>query len=654
MSITSSHEGLKTTHKRKLFLAGGFFAVAAGIALAHRSPADGYELSLYAATPATVWALLLVAAVVAVAVLTYSNGRHDRLEARLASVLAGLSVLVVVGMPLIRNYSFYGLNDALNHLGFARMLSSGYRGFYSFIYPGPQTFAVAVGRFTGWGLPRSMLLVTVAFVAVFVLFVPLAVSKIVSGKRAVSIAVVSGLLVMPINNISTTPEFHNFSLATLFTPLAIYLFLSHVTGEAEDARLPLSMTAVSILLPLVGGALLLFHPLTMFDFLIVLITTTGLQLAVRRWRPAHPIGRTRGLFGQAVLLVGLWTYWSSGRVAFERTTARSIETLVAMFRGTAEAAPELQATTASAQQLQVDLVSLFLRLMLVEFVAALVVLGLVVWYWSGRLTPESGEHSPSISYFALGGIALLPVLIVQIHGDVSHLFFRHLGFVYVIVSILLAVGLNRLRDGISVNWAILRPVVVVVAVTALVLSMAAFHPSPFIYQFTPHTPEGQLGGYEAAFEEQPPESNIWFGTFRVGTRYKTALAAAPGTSWYPDNVKPAPKFSGRIPDSALLDGVVQYYETHPEPPVHSDHYVPLSTATRERETRLYDGLRYSEAGFESLERQEDVHRIRSSGEMTWYYVNVSDGDSADTGDGDDAASVDEDQLPDGSTTAGDR
>lgn len=603
---------------RRVLLLLGFVALAGAIRLAHASPADGYELSLYRATPPSVWLLLAFSAAVSFTVVAYSV---EGPAWPLAALLGGLVVLTVVGLPLIRGYHFYGLADALNHLGFARKIASGHRSFSSYIYPGAHTIAVFLGRFTGWGIPRSMLSVVLAFVAVFVVFVPLTTAKIVSNTRAVQFSTVAALLLMPVNNVGTTLQFHSFSLATLFAPVVFYLLVSHLVGDAADETLPGSLSTVSVLMPVVGFALTLFHALTMFDLLAILGATALLQMVARLVWSSHPLGQTRAVYGQLGVLTLVWLFWSSGHFRFQRTAEKSLNTLLGILQGTSETAPGVQSRAESAQSLGISVWELFLRLQLVEFLAMVVVVALVLWHWSGRSTPVSGERPTSISYFAFGGLSLVPVIVIQIHGNVSHLFFRHLGFSFVVVSILVGVALNRFRTEVSLDWGRLRPVFVAVAVVALVLSAATFYTSPFIYRFNQQVPEEHMAGYETAFEEQPEEAVVWFGPFRPFGRYKTSLASKPETSWYPGIVFPPPRSTGTPPPDAL-DDLVQYYETHPEPIVRRDHYVPVSQVTVDHEVDLYGGERYTAADFEDIDDQERVHRIRANSVMTMYYVDL--------------------------------
>src|SRR6056297_3433598 len=100
----------------RVLLAAGFFALTAGIVVAHRSPATGYELSIYAETPIEVWGLLGVVFSLSLSLALSTMARWVR---RLALLLGGGGALAFVGMPVLRGYWFISGGDALTHLGWA-------------------------------------------------------------------------------------------------------------------------------------------------------------------------------------------------------------------------------------------------------------------------------------------------------------------------------------------------------------------------------------------------------------------------------------------------------------------------------------------------------------------------------------------------------
>lgn len=612
----------------KISLAGGFWLVAAAILIAHSAPADGYEVSLYAATPSLYWLLAGAAATVAVGVLVYAPRST---WSRLAVLLAGLCVATTVGLPLVRGYYFYGLADALNHLGWSRKIASGVRPYFSLLYPGSHGFVVFVHQFTGWTFPRSSMFVVFSMGAVFFAFVPLSVAALVRDRRAVYVAAVVAFLLMPINNISTVYLHHTFSLATLFSPLVIYLLVKHVTRGAEDTGLPGFLSGTTFPLALAAFAILLYHPQASLDVLILFVAIAGLQL-VFRWRyPDHPISQSRAIYGQALLLVVLFAWWTTQHWQLYSAVENTTEALSGFFVGESSPAPEVGERADAGGTIGFSIAELFAKLFLVEVAFCVLTAGLVLSrLWSGLRSEGrtiKDELDATILLFGVAGIALVPFITVQMIGQISHYFFRHLGFAMVVASILGSVALFGLVSRLGTHLSGIpgkRVVFVVLAVAVLAASLATVYPSPFVYKYNQHATEAHMDGYQAAFEHQPEDGSVWFGSIRGGfSRYENALSSAPGASWYPGIVYPFAHSSGPVPPERLAANLTGYYENHSDEIVRRDHYLPVTEAERERELTAYRGYRFNQSQFDGLEHQPRVHRVRSNGDFTLYYADVA-------------------------------
>src|SRR6056297_2134726 len=98
-------------HQRVL-LAAGFLAFGIGILSAWAEPGRHYELDIYAATPSSFWLGIGMAILIGLFVAYHGNvTRRIRLA---ALALLGLSVFAILGLPIVRNYSFYGPGDSLS------------------------------------------------------------------------------------------------------------------------------------------------------------------------------------------------------------------------------------------------------------------------------------------------------------------------------------------------------------------------------------------------------------------------------------------------------------------------------------------------------------------------------------------------------------
>lgn len=111
-----------------------FVLLAIAVLVAHQSPATGYELSIYAATPSAVWICLFLSIIGGVAIIVHQvatggyKNSHLWLIGLLILILASVSLLY---LPYIRGYvSWRG--DNISHLGLVKdILFSGHIAAFS-------------------------------------------------------------------------------------------------------------------------------------------------------------------------------------------------------------------------------------------------------------------------------------------------------------------------------------------------------------------------------------------------------------------------------------------------------------------------------------------------------------------------------------------
>jgi hypothetical protein len=656
----------------KLALAVGYLSLAAGVVVAWDSPASSYEVSIYSATPLEFWVALAIATAAAVGVSLRDDGRLP-----LALLLGGMSAVAVAGLPLIRGYYFYGRADSLVHLGWAREINVGGDPLDLF-YPGSHLLSVSLSKVAGTDVPRAMMFVVLLYILLFFICVPLCVWFIFPDRRALAIGAFSGFLLLPINNVSTHLHFHTYSMAMLFVPFLLYVAFTHLLDDesraAIGARLSdggrtasarasthresvgfklgsIEVVPTSYLLPLLSLALVLFHPQVALNVLILLGSIAVVQLVYRRYRPGESLAAHRALVLQAAVLLVIFVAWvQTHNEAFVRTANTMVESVIGFIEGTAGTTPRVESQTESAETIGVSIWEMFAKLFGIEAVFALLASGVVLGVVTGRLDrlnregtgrsmPDIGGDVVTLLFF--GVLVLVPFFALHFIGSISAYLFRHIGFSMMLGTILGAVGIRYMLAVLPVRFTDVirrgRPLAVVVILLVIAVSAASLFPSPSIYLGGSHVPEAEMDGYTSSFASQPTDSRAPFGGVRTASeRYELALYGAESAPWE-KQVEPDPRDSGPVPATAMLDGLPAYYATLPDPDERRDHYFVVSAADWDREIRAYDGLRYSEAAFESVGAQPDVGRIRDNGELTVYYVNVpeaSDDQTAGQNDSD--------------------
>lgn len=587
----------------------GFLSLTGAILAAKTTPATGYELSLYTATPVPFWVGVGVALGGAVLVAFVSSVRWVR---SLALVLATVSVLSVLGLVFIRGYYFYGTADPMTHIGLAKDLASGQTSPFGIMYPGIHVIAVFTSRIAGYTLRRSVLLVTLWFALVYVLFVPLCVRLLVSGPRTITIGVFSALLLLPINHISTHFRVHPFTLTTLYSAVVIFLLLKAVlSGDRYDRRTrrPESVNTVAgtfIVLAIVLTAVVLYHPQQALNVFILFVVVCGVQLLYRLLRPDHPIATQPRLYAPTVFFFGVYALWTTRTSWFYRLANEHLSKILGYIRGDAVAGERIQAQGDSITSIGASVPELFVKLFLLSAVYTAITAVVALLSVSHAFDDDATIPQSIRLYLSLSLLPLLGMFLVYFIGSISKMQFRHLGFLMLMATLLGAVGLCVSLDRLSSAVSLPRGgfLLAVGFALMLVLAIAPLYQSPYIHKQNVQVTEMQMEGYNQTFERQAQDVPV-LGIRTEPTRYADATR---GVQWTDER-------------DALYRHTVPFNNlSRLQSTFGSPRYVVVTRQDRKREINAYQQLRFSREGFRSLDYQSGVNRVMSNGETQLYYV----------------------------------
>ncbi|SFR66585.1 hypothetical protein [Halogeometricum limi] len=591
----------------------GFLGLAGAVLAARSVPSTGYEVSIYRATPPAFWFGVVTAATIGILATLFGR----RLTKAAGVGLAGLSTVSFLALPFFRGYYFYGSGDALTHLGWAKRMLGPDFGFFDLIYPGGHSLALFLSQVMGvpvrWGMMYAMLAMSV----LTMLFVPLAVWVVLRDSRAVVIASFVAMLMLPINNISTHSHFHSYTLTTLYFPFVLYLLFKHLTRSAEDVSLPSWASASSFLLPIALVANVFYHPQVAVNVLIFMGTILAVGLAWRRRvRVTHAAAtdggqRHRLIVGQVAFLAALLATWATQYQQTYRllnNVLMSAQGFLASGSGAGEVA---QQRTGSAEAIGVSLVELFLKLFAVNAVFIVLATGLLAAVAFGIVRHRS-DSDMAVTYIGCSALTLGPFFAVQFIGDVSGYFFRHLGFAMVLAGVLGAIALfhlSKVLEGAIEGRE--QAIVAVITIAVLCLSLAAYFPSPYIYNPSPQSPEQQFVGYDATFE------------YRAEGAAVAGIRAGPGRFSDALNDDFDPRLMWTLGQDTVdsLENVTRFREHRlsDEP----FYYLVVSEKDRARELQGYHGLRYQEDDFDRIANATNprISRIQTNGEYNMYFVD---------------------------------
>lgn len=571
-------------------LAGG--ALTVGLLAARATPPNGYEVSIYAATPSLFWVGALAALLVALVVPVWCQGRPLRWA---AGAVGTLAVAAIVGLPLVRGYYYYGGADAMTHLGWAKELASGVTAPTDVFYPGIHTVATVLHGVAGMPIRRALLFVVVVATLVFVIFVGLLVRAFADRPPVAAVGVASAFMLLPLNNIATELHPHPISQASLLSALLLFLLVRYLRTAPGEGRFGATPTGVALGIVTVG--LVLYHPQEAMVVLVLFGTITVAQRLARR----RGIGAgLRPLGWQTALLGGVFLLWVTQHQAFYSQVEGFFLQIASVFSG-GEVAGVVSQRGASLAQVGSGYVEIFLKLFVGQAVYAALTGLLLLGVLTGRIQRWfDADRRRTLQYLALAMIALALFSAIHLAGGLSKLVFRYLATMMVLATALGAVVLGRylVRDGAG---RLGKTVIVGVVALLMVAGVAAAFPSPYIYQPSSQRTAAGFAGYDAAFEYADEDAEL-AGVRQAIYRYRHAISGPSSSPWRGQSVPPE-MFPERLPE---------FFE--------STGYLMLSDIDEQREVVAYRGLRYQREEFVALGLQRDVSRLQDTGTTQLYLV----------------------------------
>jgi len=608
-----------TSHQGEVRAVLGFLSLAAALLVGHTSPARGYEVSVYTATPTAFWVALGVATAIGVSLsLTPKTSRSIR---SLGCVLLAGTILTVVAIPTIRGYFFYGPADSMTHLGWVRDIASGRLDPLGFLYPGVHTSSLLVSELAGLSVTYSIETVVLVFFVVYVVFTPVVVTFMADGWWAVPIGLLTALLFLPVNNISVFRMAHPTTQAILFSPFLLYLTFLYLDNSnpywsERHEKLVKRPSRTGVLLLAAGISLLYLHPQVTASVLAVLAAVSVVQLLARSRWPETTVANHRLLVGHTALLSVAFGLWAPRHGRTSNAVDGVVDGVIGLFGGGTDPADGAATRGESIAEIGGGIEILFAKLFGVSLVFCLVtaVLIAVALYrvWNGSLSNDN----TFVTYAATGLTALTVVFIVYFLSSVTTQYFRQLGLVMVLVSAIGAAGFARVvaaggnsradqfgaGNGPSPSRLGLLALKVLMVVL-LITSLVTLYRSPYMLQPSDHVPEQHMDGHEIAFERMNND-HTFMGMRTTGGRERDAIYGVQrARSSRFDNVA--------VPPPVFNTG--NYTETY-----NDSRYVLITERDRTRELDVFRQLRYERQGIDRLESQDHVDRILSNQEIQLY------------------------------------
>jgi len=237
----------------------GFLLIAAALLVLIQNPSQGYELSIYEATPAVFWWLLVAAIVTGITIVVYEVIRGNHEKSNLWKVGLGIVVLanlVIVLLPALKGFVFAGNQDHLSHLGIIKdILATSSMGTNN-IYPVTHILLAQFSMLSSIQ-PEQIIAVFGAFnYLLSVVFTYLWCKEILPTRVAVLAALAAGVLLVYYHT-RVIP----FGFASTLLPLALYLYFKLAKRQTASIRFILILLAIMLVFT---------HPITAFVFVFII------------------------------------------------------------------------------------------------------------------------------------------------------------------------------------------------------------------------------------------------------------------------------------------------------------------------------------------------------------------------------------------------
>ena len=607
MHLTKANSKAKD-RKLRLSLIAGYISLCIATIIAWSRPATGYEPSIYGGAPILFWIGILISLTAAVT----ASFRLNRTHRGAGLALAGMNIITIVALPIIRGYYWLGEGDSLTHVGFALDIQNGLLPLQGFRYPAVHTIGILISDVTGVSLFQSFLIVIPIFVLLFFLFVPLAVRELVPNLSTIIVGVFSGLFLLQMNFLGVHMHIHPTSQALMIVPLVLFLLIA--SSLRPDRRL--------FLLFVVGvTALVLAHPQQAANLLILLSSITVIAV-IHSLRGAGDSRIGYRDFLVPTLATGaLFWLWVGNLAGFETAFAGFVSNLLLVETGTAT---EVASRSESLSQVGGSFEGIYLKIFSVSLLFCLLTGSTMMEGFTKLFITRTGVNrkwltipytcnetrTVMILYLLAGIVGIIGIFLSYLVANISSQYFRHYGFMMVIVSITGSIPLAQILTYISERFRLpsTNGVYTIVVFFLLLLSIPVIYPSPYIYQTSGHVTEAQIEGYETAFNYSHEE--IYYSKVRSSPdRYGDAIYGTMGKS--PEYYREG-SFK-TVPDHFANQNLRSYFE--------SPEYLAITEADRVRDGDVYKGFRFSNQDFTYLDNEPGIDKIQSNGGLDIYLIN---------------------------------
>jgi len=245
---------------RILFSIALIFIIFSLAIISNIPPAKGYEFSIYDAYPWYFWLLIITSLFIGQLIIIKNAVSADWSNSWVFGFVTILITnVILLFLPIVRDYSIYGREDVLTHIGYAKdILSSGHIPTFN-IYPIEHILAITIQGVTNIDLGTLTIVIPSILFLLFVFWYALFILQVFERKVAMFILPISALPLFGTSTILYVPHMLSF----YFIPFVLYI-LSNAELKINQKYEYMTILFLAIM------CMLFFHPIT-FLYLIAII-----------------------------------------------------------------------------------------------------------------------------------------------------------------------------------------------------------------------------------------------------------------------------------------------------------------------------------------------------------------------------------------------
>jgi hypothetical protein len=583
-------------------------SVILAIVLAHRSPAAGYELSIYTSTPFPVlWLLLLsLAGGVGIVVHELFTSRYEERRTYLigfAVILLGATAFLC--LPFIRNYVASTGADQLGHIGFViDILRTGHLGDL-IPYPVTHTLLAQITSITGLSALQVVNLNTVLVLPIFILTTYLLATAVLpnEGQRLL-VALVAGGTMAGISRYYLVPN----TWSILMLPLFFYCYF-------KQDRIPFRILMVVLLV-----VYPFFHPLSSVVIMVALAAMElpkpvysrllrRLGMGVPSWIESRPV------VWPILLEAAVFTPWVLTRQAFQDNVYGFWHQLATFGggHGLQEAGGSLAKANVQGLGIIILMLKMYGEILIFLILATLAAILLVKQIRLG--IRDSGKYR-----LLLSGVWISLALLFFAADFVGVSAFRVLAadrmLVYIETACIPFVAFALWEIARRTRFSRLAKVGTFgLVILALVVNFYGHYNSPYLIRPNEQVTHRNMAGMTWYLDEKDPRV-LAFYVMTPPERFSQGIVGLQATELRLD----MPFFS-QLETHFGYDNFTTIREQYG-----GDRYVNINKFDRVVYQTVWQHLgRFNDADFERLEQDPTVDRIYSNGEMDVLFVSQNSG-----------------------------